>query len=66
MTGPVLLFRAMHRKTLYLNDKPVGAAATWHEDAAILSKLLRRTLSARDAQNSGSEGPDGFYVSMRS
>jgi hypothetical protein len=52
------------RKTLYLNDVPVGSAGTWHEVAALLSKLLRRSVTARDAQDHGSEGPDGFYVTM--
>ncbi|MGO8920419.1 MAG: hypothetical protein ACLQJR_31370 [Stellaceae bacterium] len=54
----------MRRKTLYLNDLPVGEAATWHEVAALLTKLLRRTIMMRDALNCGSEGPDGFYVKM--
>jgi hypothetical protein len=55
---------AVRRKTLYLNDVPVGSAGTWHEVAALLSKLLRRSITARDAQDHGSEGPDGFYVTM--
>jgi hypothetical protein len=51
-------------KTVYLNDVPIGSASTWHEVAALLTKLLRRGLSARDAQDNGSEGPDGFYITM--
>ncbi|MGO8914449.1 MAG: hypothetical protein ACLQJR_00915 [Stellaceae bacterium] len=56
-------------KTLYLNDAPISSApissaSTWHEVAAVLTKLLRRGVSAREAQDSGSEGPDGFYVRM--
>jgi hypothetical protein len=30
----------MRRKTVYLNDAPVGSASTWHEVAALLTKLL--------------------------
>jgi hypothetical protein len=50
------------RKAVYLNDVPVGSAATWHEVAALLTKLLERPISSREAQKMGSEGPDGFYV----
>ncbi len=52
----------MQRKTVYLNDVPVGSAATWYEVAALLTKLLQRPISSRGAQKMGSEGPDGFYV----
>lgn len=53
---------AMRRKTVYVNDVPIGSASGWHEVAALLTELLRRTITMRDAQNHGSEGPDGFYV----
>ena len=52
----------MRRKTVYLNDVPVGYASTWHEVAALLTKLLERPISSREAQKMGSAGPDGFYV----
>jgi hypothetical protein len=52
----------MRRKPLYLNGVPVGSAATWHEVAALLTKLLQRPITSREAQKMGSEGPDGFYV----
>jgi hypothetical protein len=52
----------MRRKTAYLNDVPVGSASTWHEVAALLTKLLQRPIGPREAQKMGSEGPDGFYV----
>ncbi len=52
----------MRCKTVYLNDVPVGSAATWHEVAALLTKLLQRSIGSREAQKMGSEGPDGFYV----
>jgi hypothetical protein len=52
----------MRRKTVYLNDVPVGSASTWHEVAALLTELLRRPIGPREAQKMGSEGPDGFYI----
>ncbi len=56
----------MQRKAVYLNDVPVGSAATWHEVAALLTKLLARPIGPREAQKMGSEGPDGFYVRAES
>lgn len=53
------------RKVLYLNDVRIGSARTWHEVAELLTKQLRRTITAREAQRNGSEGPDGFYVRMQ-
>jgi hypothetical protein len=55
----------MRRKTVYVNGVPVGSAPTWHEVAALLTKLLQRSISSREAQKMGSEGPDGFYVITR-
>jgi hypothetical protein len=55
----------MKRKSVYLNGTAVGSAETWHEVAALLSAQLRIHLSARDAQNHGSEGPDGFFVTLQ-
>jgi hypothetical protein len=52
----------MRPKTLYLDDVPVGVASTWHEVAAILSRLLQRPIGSHEAQGMGSEGPQGFYV----
>jgi hypothetical protein len=54
----------MKRKTVYLNGTPIGTASTWHEVAALLARRLRRSIDSREAQDSGSEGPDGFYVTM--
>jgi hypothetical protein len=51
----------MKRKAVYLNGTPVGAAQTWHEVPALLG-----CMSARDAQNHGNEGPNGFYVILES
>jgi hypothetical protein len=55
----------MRRKTLYLNDVAIGSASTWQEVAERLTKLFRRIVTSREAQRHGSEGPDGFYVTMR-
>jgi hypothetical protein len=55
----------MKRKILYLNRAPVGTASTWHEVAKVLMPLLGRAISLREAQDLGSEGPDGFYVTWR-
>jgi hypothetical protein len=52
-------------KTIYLNDVPVGSATTWEEVAAFLTRRLRRSVSPREAQKLGSEGPDGFYITVR-
>jgi hypothetical protein len=49
-------------KTIYINGVPVGSATTWEEVAAFLTKRLRRSISPREAQKMGSEGPDGFYL----
>ena len=51
-------------KTLFLNDVPIGSASTWYEVAALLTKVLRRGVTLRDALDHGSEGPDGFYISI--
>jgi hypothetical protein len=54
----------MKPKPVYFNDAPIGSASTWHEVAALLSKVLRSSITVRDAQNHGSEGPDGFHVTI--
>jgi hypothetical protein len=55
----------MKRKTVYLNGSAVGSAEAWHEVAARLSALLRIHLSAREAQDRGSEGPDAFFITIQ-
>ena len=57
---------SMKRKTVYLNDVPVGTAQTWHEVAALLRLLIRIDIYARDVQNHGNEGPEGFYIIFES
>ena len=58
--------RRMRRKTkkIYINGVPVGSATTWEEVAAFLTKWLRRSIGPREAQKMGSEGPDGFYITI--
>jgi hypothetical protein len=55
----------MKPKPVYFNNAAIGTASTWHEVAALLSKILRSSVTVREAQNHGSEGPDGFYVKIR-
>jgi len=55
----------MKRKTVYLNDTPIGSARTWHEVAEVVGKFLGRYVAMREIIRYGSEGPDGFYIQMR-
>jgi len=55
----------MKRKTVHLNGVGVGSASTWHEVAMLVSKLLHRIITVREALENGSEGPDGFFITMR-
>jgi hypothetical protein len=64
MCGPSELMPALKAKVVYLNDKPIGTAATWHEVARLLSDRLGHFMTARDAQNCGSEGPNSFHIAM--
>jgi hypothetical protein len=52
-------------KLVYLNDVPVGQAATWIEVAEIVSRLLGAPFTAKGIQRHASEGPRGFYVTLR-
>jgi hypothetical protein len=54
----------MRGKPLYVNGIAIGSARTWHEVAEILTKRLGRLVTGREAQSYGSEGPDGFYVTI--
>jgi len=49
----------MQRKTVYVNDLPIGQAATWAEAEALLSAngIL---FTAKPGK---AEGPTGFYIS---
>jgi hypothetical protein len=53
-------------KVVVLNDVPIGEARTWIEVAQLVSTVLKRVVTPREAQNNGSEGPDGFYISLAS
>jgi len=52
------------RKPVYLNGAPIGSARTWHEAAMLISEIVGRSLTATEAIKCGSEGPDGFHVTM--
>jgi hypothetical protein len=52
-------------KLVYLNDVPVGQAAAWYEVAEIISRLVGATFTAKGIQRHASEGPRGFYVTLR-
>ena len=54
----------MIAKLVYLNDVPVGQAATWFEVAEIVSRLVGGTFTAKGIQRHASEGPRGFYVTL--
>lgn len=54
--------RAMKEKAVYLKGALVGSASTWHDVAKVLSGIFGRAVSAREAQNFGSEGPEAFYI----
>ena len=62
----LLAWTDMKTKRVYLNGKEIGSAGTWHEAAALVTKFLQRTVSAREALDRGSEGPDGFHIEIRS
>jgi len=55
----------LNPKTVHLDETPIGSARTWHEVAQLLSAAMKRSITAREAQDNGSEGRDGFYISMR-
>jgi hypothetical protein len=54
----------MRLKSLYLNNQFIGSVATWSEAAQMLSVVLHREVSGSEVRKQGSEGPDGFYVSL--
>ncbi|HEV2550317.1 MAG TPA: hypothetical protein VGU20_23600 [Stellaceae bacterium] len=55
----------MIAKLVHLNDVPVGQASTWFEVAEIVSRLVGATFTAKGIQRHASEGPRGFYVTLR-
>ncbi|HYM03979.1 MAG TPA: hypothetical protein VET85_13590 [Stellaceae bacterium] len=55
----------LKRKPLTINGTAAGDAVTWEEIAAIIGKTAGRPYSVRELQLFSSEGPDGFYVTLR-
>jgi hypothetical protein len=53
-------------KVVVVDDVPTGVARTWIEAAYLVSSVLKRLVTPREAQNNGSEGPDGFYIKLPS
>lgn len=49
----------MRRKTVYVNDQPIGEASTWTEVYA----LIRACGIVFLGRPGAAEGPSGFYVS---
>jgi hypothetical protein len=57
---------SMSQKPVFLNsgDVPIGSAATWDDVADLVSKRIG-AISAEAMQHQASEGPFGFYVTLR-
>jgi hypothetical protein len=57
---------SMSQKPVFLNagDVPIGSAATWDDVADLVSKRVG-AISAEAMQRQASEGPLGFYVTLR-
>ena len=49
---------------LNLNEAPIGSAVSWLDVAAIVSKRVG-SISVNEVQQHASEGPRGFYVTLR-
>jgi len=49
----------MQRKTVFVNDVPIGEASTWKEAEALLS-ANRILFTSKPGK---AEGPTGFYIS---
>jgi hypothetical protein len=56
----------MSQKPVFLNssDEPIGSAATWDDVADLVSQRVGN-ISAEAMQRQASEGPFGFYVTLR-
>ena len=52
-------------KPVYLNGVPIGDAATWFEVAQIVAGATGVSFTAKAIQQHASEGPRGFYVTLR-
>jgi hypothetical protein len=56
----------MSPKPVYLsvNAPPIGMAVTWWDVAELVSEQLG-PITAEEIQHHGSEGPRGFYITLR-
>jgi hypothetical protein len=52
-------------KPVYLNSVQIAQASTWFEVADIVSKVTGISFGGKSIQRYGSEGPRGFYVTLR-
>ena len=48
-----------------VNGVRVADASTWFEVAEIVSRVTGRSFTGKSIQHYGSEGPRGFYVTLR-
>jgi hypothetical protein len=62
---PLRAAHSMSPKPIYLNDALIGSAATWWGVATVVSEHVGY-ISSEDVQHHGSEGPHGFYITLRS
>ena len=56
----------MSAKPVYLNVNapPIGMAVTWWDVAELVSERVG-PITAEEIQHHGSEGPRGFYITLR-
>jgi hypothetical protein len=52
-------------KPVYLNGVRIADASTWFEVAEIVSRVTGINFTGKSIQRYGSEGPRGFYVTLR-
>jgi hypothetical protein len=52
-------------KPVYLNGVQIAQASTWFEVAEIATKVTGISFTGKSIQRYGSEGPRGFYVTLR-
>jgi hypothetical protein len=52
-------------KPVYLNGVRIADASTWFEVAEIVNRVTGTSFTGKSIQHHGSEGPHGFYVTLR-
>ena len=52
-------------KPVYLNGVQMADAATWFDVAEMISRVTGINFTGKSIQRYGSEGPRGFYVTLR-